>query len=567
MDFVAILDYLEDCCTVSNDVAERARLEYNNTGVLSNYLRDCGVDDIELSKSLARYANREYITQETLEGMELDNNALKKLGITTIIDKGILPVTVNGDTWIVTSEPDNIHVLTSLLEQHSYTKFYVASHISVSQIIASKVKPLLAAEFSEEVASQRQINADAVRLSTASGSSSMDDLLFNIIGTAIDMGASDIQFIPTDESTAPVYFRLDGKRWFYTNVNTASIDNIYRIASNKADLPDDITAPSSGRFKVEYGKKTLYIRFSMLPVRHGLSLNLRLLSDKVYTYEDLGGSANLQEFLSEVEGLLAGLVIFTGPTGAGKSTTMQALEQRLLRRNLNICSVEDPVEVIIPGINQVEAKAPHGDKHGLSYKNILKSFLRHDPDVIIIGEIRDEDTASYAASYADTGHLVLTSLHTSDVLSTVTRMERLGVDRETLAKVLAGIVSQRLLRRVCTHCAVTEDVDANSPYTAVLQAASTLGKKTSLVKHTYGKGCPKCRSTGYLGRVLVSEHIKTSPALRKAIVSNMFIDDIREQCMVEADSTMTADIIRKVREGLTSLEEADALIRQINFFA
>ncbi len=334
-------------------------------------------------------------------------------------------------------------------------------------------------------------------------------------------GASDIHIEPYERHSA-VRFRVDGTLRDVVQPNRALHAALISRLKIMADL--DIAEkrlPQDGRISLRIGTRGVDVRVSTLPSAHGERAVLRLLdkSGGVLSLESVGMQGKV---LQQLEHLIAqphGIILVTGPTGSGKTTTLYAALQRLDTKSQNIMTVEDPIEYELAGVGQTQVNA----KIDLDFAKALRAILRQDPDVILIGEIRDLETAQIAIQASLTGHLVLATLHTNDAASAVTRLTDMGIEPFLLSSSLLGVLGQRLLRKFCTHC--------------------------------HGAGCTSCGQTGYQGRTGVFELLITDDAIRAQIHHRASEADIRTAAMAGGMTLMREDGERLVREGITSREE------------
>jgi len=304
--------------------------------------------------------------------------------------------------------------------------------------------------------------------------------------------------------------------------------------------------PQDGRIRLRLQNRDVDVRVSTVPVLHGESIVLRLLDKERgrIGLEALGmGESTLRRF-DEVISRPHGIVLATGPTGSGKTTTLYAAVDRIRTGREKILTVEDPIEYELPGVPQV----PVHEKAGVTFATALRSLLRQDPDVLLIGEIRDDETAEIATHAALTGHLVLSTLHTNDAPSALTRLLDLGVASYLVASTVEAVLAQRLVRRICSACRVEEPLEAN--------ATRAFGIRSEVLTGVYrGKGCSECRGTGFLGRTGIYELLVMSDALRLELQQRRGAGELRALAVAGGMQTLREDGLRLVREGLTTLEE------------
>jgi len=389
--------------------------------------------------------------------------------------------------------------------------------------------------------------ADIESLRKAGEEAPIVKMVDKILKLAVREGASDIHIEPGEDHLM-VRFRIDGvlqKRFAFSMQLAAAVVSRAKILS-ALDISER-QRPQDGRIQFKMGDRELEFRVSVLPVYYGEKVVMRILDRGSVRVglADLGFSKhNLEVF----EGLLRqpnGIVLVTGPTGSGKSTTLYAALNAINSIEKNIVTVEDPVEYQIPLINQVAVNA----KRGMTFAGALRSFLRQDPDIIMVGEIRDPETGSIAAEAALTGHLVLSTLHTNDAPSSITRLMEMGVAPFLLAPTLLGILAQRLLRRVCPQC--------KAPYrpTAVEIAEAGVEAIADQVAFQRGKGCGYCSGSGYRGRTGIHEVLKVDEEIRELIIEKASTSQVRRAAYRKGFRDLRFDGLRKAVAGQTTLEE------------
>jgi type IV pilus assembly protein PilB len=303
--------------------------------------------------------------------------------------------------------------------------------------------------------------------------------------------------------------------------------------------------PQDGRIQVRYQNRTIDFRVSTLPMQHGEKVTMRILdaTRALISLDRLGLSATDQQRLRDAASKPQGLILVTGPTGSGKTTTLYALIRAIRSTTTNLITIENPVEYQLKGINKVDIN----EKQGLTFASVLRSVLRQDPDVILVGEIRDQETARIAFQAAQTGHLVLSTLHTNDSAATVTRLIDLGIEPYVISSSVNLIMAQRLARRVCQSCGVPSDPSA--------EAVQALRVPASHPGYRRGEGCPACRHSGYAGRVGIYEIVPISGTIARMIESGAAESAIRQQARTEGFSTLTQDAIEKMTTGMTTGDE------------
>ena len=372
------------------------------------------------------------------------------------------------------------------------------------------------------------------------------DIVNEIIYVAAEAGASDIHFDPT-ETTIKVRFRIDGMLVDYTVVPESVRKNL--VARLKIISGMDITEsrlPQDGAIKTIIHNLNLDMRVSSLPTNVGEKIVIRILdySSSSEGLESLGFEPHNLEKMKNLIKEPNGIILVTGATGSGKSTTVYSLLQILNTPEVNLVTVEDPVEMNIEGINQIQVNS----EIGLTFASVLRSILRQDPDIIMIGEIRDDETAKIAVRASITGHLVLSTIHTNNALNTIERLTDMDVERYLLASSLNGIVSQKLARRICTHCI------KKRPAIDYERKLIKVNLGMDVAELSYAEGCSECVS-GYKGRIALHEVLVITQEIRDAIANGMSKENLRKLVYKGDTTTLLQDGLQKVIEGKTTIEE------------
>ena len=391
---------------------------------------------------------------------------------------------------------------------------------------------------------ERQV-AELTDLAEIAGRGPVVRLVNRLVHDAVEEGASDIHIEPGDR-TMRVRFRIDGvlhERIRPPHRMGPAITSRVKIM---ADL--DIAErrlPQDGDIHVLDEGRRVDLRVSTMPGRHGEKAVIRIIDSKgaIASPERLGMTTDLR---TEWTGLLAaphGIVLVTGPTGSGKSTTLYSALGAMDSELRNLSTIEDPVEAVIPGVNQFQVN----DRTGFTFASALRSMLRQDPDVVMVGEIRDEETATIAAQAALTGHLVLSSLHTNDACGAPVRLMHLGVEPFLVGTVLRGALAQRLVRRICPQCRQVVEVD--DTVRRMVESVAPVDRFHA------GAGCQRCRNTGFSGRVGVFELLVPEDEVADAIAAGLSHREIRRVAEAAGFESMRRDGLRKVAEGITTVEE------------
>ena len=369
-----------------------------------------------------------------------------------------------------------------------------------------------------------------------------------IIIDAVNKGASDIHFDPSKEALK-IRFRVDGILSDYSIVPSKYKRNmISRIKMIAGMNIMETRLPQDGAIKSKIGDKLLDLRVSTLPTNNAEKIVIRILdySMSLAGLDNLGFSTDAMEKINKLIRVPNGIILVTGATGTGKSTTLYSILQKLNTEDVNIITVEDPVEMDIAGINQVQTQT----EIGLTFATILRSILRQDPNIIMIGEIRDDETARIAVRASITGHLVLSTLHTNNSLNTIERLTDMDVERYLLGSSLEGIISQRLARKLCPECRIKRNT---TPYER--QVFNTVLNKDITEMYVANKeGCPRCNH-GYKGRLAILEVLIMNDKIKDAITNGLPKHELRDLVYTGEVVTLLQDGLNKVIYGETSFEE------------
>lgn len=369
-----------------------------------------------------------------------------------------------------------------------------------------------------------------------------------LIVQAVQLRASDIHIEP-EEKLLNVRYRIDGilhrQSPLPKDLSSAIISRFKIMAG--LDIAEK-RLPQDGRILMRVGNKDIDFRVSSCPTLHGENMVLRILdkSGLVLGLENLGFAERELNLFKELLASPYGIILVTGPTGSGKTTTLYSSLALLNKEDVNIMTVEDPVEYEFGGMRQVHVNV----KAGLTFASALRSFLRQDPNIIMVGEIRDRETAEIAVQAALTGHLVLSTLHTNDSPSAFTRLIDMGVEPFLVSSSLLGILAQRLIRKVCDRCK-----EFYAPAEEFLKSMGLDDKIGKNIKFAHGKGCKLCNQSGYRGRIGIYELLRVTPAIQSLVLKKTSADDIREVAVKEGLATLRAAATDKLIKGMTTTEE------------
>ena len=378
------------------------------------------------------------------------------------------------------------------------------------------------------------------------------EILEEIFQDAIALRASDIHFEPQDKEVM-VRFRVDGVLHEAGRIPKEYYEGVVNRMKIAANLHiDEHHAAQDGAIRYDTGKGMMDIRVSIVPVVDGEKIVLRLLSEYVrsLTLADLGCSEENRKVLEQASRKPFGMILTTGPTGSGKSTTLYALLKLRNHPDVNISTIEDPVEYKVQGINHIQVNP----ETNLTFANGLRALMRQDPNIILVGEIRDGETASIAVNAALTGHLLFSTLHANDACTSVPRLLEMGVEPFLLASTLEVVIAQRLLRKICPHCRYSYTV-AKSGIKDLFPNAEKFFDESGDVLLYKGKGCESCGGIGFQGRLAVHELLVITPDIEALIVARKSSAEIEQQARKNGMKSLFEDGFSKVRSGITTLEE------------
>ena len=542
----------------SDQLSAAARVVKQTPGkTIAQVLVETGIDEAAVQEVVAG-SNRlpfERIDVDDPNSFEL--KLLNRLGPEYCKDNLVIPLRNEGSRLLVgTASPDDVFLLDEIkrrlgVKSIKHVLVTAADILSVIETITEvdggedyDIDAILSDvdEDDVEVVKDEEDDADAEE----AASSPVVRFVNHIIQTALKEGASDIHIEP-DEKVLRVRFRIDGilfdvmnppKRMF------AAITSRIKIMAN-LDIAER-RLPQDGRIRATVLGRKIDLRVSTVPTPKGEKTVLRILDTRSInvTLDELGFSPDILTIWKNQVSQPHGIVLVTGPTGSGKTTTLYASIKQLDIRKLNISTVEDPVEYNLGGITQIQAH----EKIGMTFAVALRALLRQDPDVIMLGEIRDMETATIAIQAALTGHLVLSTLHTNDAPSSITRLINIGIEAFLVGAAVNSVLAQRLVRRNCEHC------KTEFKCTPEVEEFLTM-HGVSASKVMKGEGCQRCRETGYSGRVGLYEMLLLDDHLRDSIARSPNITEFRRTCIERGMVTLREDGFIKVAEGRTTVEE------------
>jgi type IV pilus assembly protein PilB len=466
-----------------------------------------------------------------------------------------LPYRLNGETLhVALADPQNVHAIDEL---RLATRYQLSIGVAARDDIVVELERMdRVSDAVVEAVDESEQDTDAVTdLEEDDGVSDgpVVRMVNSILLAAAEDGASDVHF-EAQEDGIVVRFRIDGVLHETQRIPRrlqAGVTTRLKVLA-KLDIAER-RKPQDGRISLRAASagRLLDIRLATLPTVAGETVVLRLLdkSKQAPTLEALGLSDEMRATFSSLVSRPTGAILVTGPTGSGKSTTLYAALTQVSRPEINIITVEDPVEYRLQGVNQVQINI----RAGLTFASALRSILRSDPDVVMVGEVRDGETAKMAIEAALTGHLVLSTLHTNDAPSTLTRLNEMGVEPFLTASAVSAVLAQRLARKLCTHCcemytpSVEELIEARvAPDVAAASDGMVLYRK---------RGCPRCNQTGYKGRIGIFQLLLMNEALAELAVRRASRDEVEREAMTAGMRTLWDDGMAKVAAGMTSIEE------------
>ncbi|BAI80578.1 type IV pilus assembly protein PilB [Deferribacter desulfuricans SSM1] len=542
---------------ITEEQLEKAlEIQKKEGGRLGSILIKLGYVD---EKKIAEFLSKQYgVPFVDLKEIQVDDKILSLIPQEMMQKFLVVPFDREGQTLkVAIADPSNVYAMEELRFLTGFNiKPYVAVESAIREFLEKRgsSESNVLAEFEEmdledlefEELEEEEKSAEALKKEVED--TPVVKLVNYILNEAVKRGASDIHVEPYEKDFR-VRLRVDGVMHELIRPPRKIKDAVTSRLKILANL--DIAEkrlPQDGRIKIKLQGRSIDMRVSTLPVLYGEKVVLRILdkSNLQLDLEKLGfEESSLERFIKAIESPY-GMVLVTGPTGSGKSTTLYSALSRLNKEEVNIMTAEDPVEYNIFGINQVQMK----EEIGLNFAAALRSFLRQDPDIIMVGEIRDYETAEIAIKAALTGHLVLSTLHTNDAPSTVNRLLNMGIEPFLVASSTVLILAQRLARKICTKC----KTEINLPKEALLSVGfrkDEIGK----FKVYKGKGCDHCSGTGYKGRVALYEVMEVSENIRELVLRGANATEIKKMAIDEGMITLRRSGLEKVKKGVTTIEE------------
>lgn len=540
------------------------------------------VDEPTLTQLFAKYADIPYVV---IDPKEITSEILAKIPerIARQYNAVIFKIDADGLVHLAMDDPDDVQAVSFIQKEiGENVKIYVAPHDNILQCLEN-YRGDVNEELNEVIDVQREDDGSSQQVTEAevAEDSPIAQTVNLLLEYAIRSQASDIHIEPREEYVQ-IRYRIDGVlkevNRLPRNVLGALVSRIKILSNLKID---ERRVPQDGRFKIKIAGKQYALRVSTLPIADGEKVVMRILdeSNQAVTLKDLGYWGHSLDVINEALTEPNGMVLITGPTGSGKSTSLFSILTYLNKPDVNISTIEDPVEYKIPGVNQTQTNP----KAGMTFANGLRALLRQDPNVIMVGEIRDGETANLAVQAALTGHLVFSTLHTNNAATCLPRLLDMGIEPFLIASTVKAVVGQRLVRKLCLTCreqyvpekqevsqfvglfnlrsdqsfshiheleeqAIAQELGGDTP-------AGTTATTITALWRANPKGCEECDHTGYRGRIGIYEVLGNTIPVQKMIVNNATSTQIQDQAILEGMTTMQTDGLIKAIRGSTTLQE------------
>src|SRR3989338_1154144 len=572
----SIEDLLYERKLINSDQLSAIKFEHVNTGKeITQIVKERGyVSDEDFVKAFGDVYGIEYVN---LTGKQIPAELVELVPLSVAKKYNIVPYLLDGDKLSVAMvDPLDLQTIEFIERKTSYTVIpFITSQKDVDRILDEQKGKAIGEEIS---AALEEISQTTLKIDETGGeltdATIRDAPIARIVGmileTAVKTLASDIHLEPGEKGSR-LRYRIDGvleeKRIIPKEMHDSIIARIKILAKMKID---EKRIPLDGRFKVQVGNTQTDLRVSTLPTIYGEKVVIRLLKEEgaVFTFKDLGlRGLSLKRFEEQILKPV-GMVLVTGPTGSGKTVTLASALAKLNTVRVNIVTIEDPVEIRVPGVNQVQINP----QAGLTFANGLRAFLRQDPNIIMVGEIRDGETAELGVHAALTGHLVLSTLHTNSASGALPRLLDMGIENLLLASTVNVILAQRLVRKICTNCkeehetpaevlqemrTVLSSIERNKTIMLKDPETAKIVKKSNegAIKLYKGRGCDKCANTGYKGRIGIFEVLEMSDRIGRLTLESSTAQQIQDVAMEEGMLNLMQDGYLRVVEGVTTLSE------------
>lgn len=578
-----------------NNVANRDQLlplaeeaARSGASLQDQVIKEQVVDEPTLTKLFADYAGFNYIE---IVPEDIPSEALERLPerIARQYNAVVFRIDPDGTIHFAMDDPDDVQAVNFLeKELGTNAQIYIATKTNILNCL-ELYRGDVDKELDEVIDVQREdISIQEVSEADVAEDSPIAQTVNLLLEYAIRSQASDIHIEPREEYVQ-VRYRIDGVlkevNQLPRNVLAALVSRVKILSNLKID---ERRVPQDGRFKIKVAGKQYALRVSTLPISDGEKIVMRILdeSNKTITLKELGYWGHSFKVINDAITEPNGMILITGPTGSGKSTSLFSILSKLNRPEVNISTIEDPVEYKIPGVNQTQTNA----KAGMTFASGLRALLRQDPNIIMVGEIRDGETANLGVQAALTGHLVFSTLHTNNAATCLPRLLDMGIEPFLIASTVKAVVGQRLVRRLCMSCRVSykpddqetnefiklfnlrSDQNFNHIHELEQQAieqeiggdtpAGTTDTEVTQLWKASPDGCKECHNTGYAGRIGIYEVLGNTAQLQKLITANATSNDIQDQAIIDGMITMQTDGLIKALRGNTSLEEVLRVTRE-----
>ena len=537
--------------------------ELNSRGALTGenlhtlILKEALIEEREVLATLAELSG---IPFKLMANMTIQDEAVHKVPARVALRYSVMPVNLDGST--VTLAIGEVPGQTTVDGLRMLLNTAIEWVLCTSNDISRSIKHFygLGADTIDHIVDvpEEKIEIEGTDVSVEAADPGVVKFVNQLIAEAINMDATDIHIEPF-ETKLRLRYRVDG---ILQEIPVPKgVAQLRRAISSCVKIMADMDIaerrkPHDGRIKVRSGKDEFDLRVSVLPTRYGETVNMRILNRRTMFIDlaHLGMGETHMPALEYLSSLPHGVVLLTGPTGSGKTTTLYAVLSRINTAAVKIITVEDPIEYQMQGINQIQVHA----RIGLTFASILRSILRHDPDIVLIGEIRDSETADIAVRASLTGHLVFSTLHTNDAPSAVTRLIDMSIEPFLVSSCLEGVIAQRLVRRICTSCKTEDQPDD----IIVQEIAALLPERSADARYYRGRGCPDCSFTGYRGRIAIVEIMILNDILRGLIVRQRPSNEIKAKAIEHGMVTLRTDGWGRVLDGITTVDEVLRVARK-----
>lgn len=537
-------EILKEKGIISEEYIRFALLEQRATGErLGEVLVRIGiVTDLEIAKALSEQANLPFVD---ISVVSPDPNALESIPFNFAKNNLVLPLRFeNGSLKVCVADPFNTHLMNAI---ERIAGRNVSYFITGSQTLAKAIEKFY--YFKEHLIDEELFNFVERLKNNPNMDFDVEDLFEKLLIFGISKRATDLHLIPSQRSVQ-IFYRIDGildPAIVFPQAVYRRLINIIKIRA-QLDIAES-RRPQDGRMSFTFLESGYDLRVATAPTSYGETVVIRYLPTgaQVQSLDYLGFDPDEINLIDEIMSKPYGMLLVTGPTGSGKSTTLFACLRRINLLEKNVLTAEDPIEYLLPLARQTQVN----EEIGYSFAKAIRAFLRLDPDIILVGEVRDEETATMAVRASLTGHLFLSTLHTNDTISSIFRLKDMGIRPDLLASALKGIVAQRLVRKICPYC--------KEPY----RPDERLLKYYQLpsdVQYYKGRGCYHCMNKGYLGRTVVCEILYVDEDLAKFIAEDPPLAKIYESAYKKGMKTLRQDAIEKVLQGITTLEEVKRVV-------